>query len=269
MESMESIEIQPATTEMEKEKKSPPKPVSPNVVSTTDEETEDALETEVFAKKAVIESSRREKAEKAQAVLKEPKLDISPTKEELIISEKHEEKINGVPDDDAGKTEKIAEETAEAGSTGKYILDETIVVTADRDRIEKFVHSSQVKMTKEQSPETVLINESISIDNQEYSKWRRKVDTLESKYGYLLSIHREEIEAKSRMGATAFKSPDDSPKPPFMEMADAYYNLARVTPLDDERKSMLLKLKRLIEVADSASVPKIEKYLSDLQSDSK
>jgi hypothetical protein len=276
---MESIEVQTKTSE--KEKKSAPKQVSPNVISISDEGTDEYKlstqpesapaelpEEEVFAKKAAIKPPRGGKAEKAQAVLQEPKIDISPTEEELIILEKHEKKINGIPVDEMGGDKKTTGETKD-GSAETYMLDEAIVVKADMDRIDKFVHSSQVKMSKEQLPETVLTDEGISIDNQEYSEWRRKVDTLESEYGYLLSIHREEIEAKSRMGAKVFKHSDDLSEPPYLEMADAYYNLARVTPLDDERKSMLFKLKRLIEVADSTSVIKIKKYLSNLQSDSK
>jgi hypothetical protein len=49
-------------------------------------------------------------------------------------------------------------------------------------------------------------------------------------------------------------------------MADAFYNLALITPLDDERAAMLDKLKRLVQVADSSDVEEIEKFIDKLES---
>jgi hypothetical protein len=95
----------------------------------------------------------------------------------------------------------------------------------------------------------------------EYVRRREKADDLQSRFGYLLSAHGEEIAAKARRPL-----PEDSVNLVVMEMAVAFYRLGKITPVNDELRSMLDNLGSLTGRADSAAALEIQTYISDLES---
>jgi hypothetical protein len=94
----------------------------------------------------------------------------------------------------------------------------------------------------------------------EYIEWRRKVDILQSKYGFLTSVHGEEIYAKARQPL-----PEDSLQIVIMEMAVASYRLGKITPIEDELRAMLENLRSLSVRADSSGTAEIQRYIGDLE----
>jgi hypothetical protein len=178
----------------------------------------------------------------------------------------------------ASLPDKTAEETVHPEqSVAISDLGKTIKVTADQDVIDKYVVSNQVNRSKkeaasmaEKGPE-----QKSQVENEEYLYWRAEVDSIETEYGGLFSIHSDEIKAKGRTEKAAsnlteshLAAPLPVP-PPFKVMATAYYNLAKLTPSDDERKMAISRLNRLTEIADSSTVKMTEDYLDSLESESK
>ena len=105
-----------------------------------------------------------------------------------------------------------------------------------------------------------LFSEFTDDQKSEYIEWRRKVDVLQVKYGYLTSAHGEEIYAKARQPL-----PEDSLKIVIMEMAVASYRLGKITPIEDELRAMLENLRSLSARADSSGTAEIQRYIGDLE----
>ncbi|MEW5924473.1 MAG: hypothetical protein AB1746_10845, partial [Candidatus Zixiibacteriota bacterium] len=68
---------------------------------------------------------------------------------------------------------------------------------------------------------------------------------------------------------TAQKPPADSMKIIIQKMANAFHNLGRVTPIDNERGQMLDYLRSLHNMADSGTQQEIDRYIGDLESETK
>jgi len=188
--------------------------------------------------------------------------DISDKKQTTLGGAEKAEPVKGIVITDMGKTAKA---------------------TANEDRIEKYVVSGQDERTDKgvENMFDAVSDDTLKFSSDEYTFWRGKVDSLEMEYGYVLSIHKEEIEGKSRMHTFHSAAPantliettapvlEPEPSPPYLEMANAYFNLANITRIDGERTVMLLKLKRLVETADSSAVKDIEILIDSLESLSK
>jgi hypothetical protein len=93
-----------------------------------------------------------------------------------------------------------------------------------------------------------------------YVDWRRQAEYLEAMHGQLLSS-----EAKN-FAAVKSSQKTESEKQILLDMAEAYYNVGRLTPDKDERRIMLGKLRTLAARADSSCLKKIQDYISALDS---
>ncbi len=213
-------------------------PVRPEAASLPAPESKPAVKEypEISVKKNAVELSTRGSAEKAK-----PAIDKDKAQEETRYDQ-----VTAVPK--PGGSVAVSEE-------GAPINDYALSMTA--------------KKSKMQMPEKGM-GEEDSTKKEEYSKWREKVDSIEARYGYILSVHSDEIVSKSRLApAEGSQQSKSLPPPPYSEMANAFYMLATVTPFDDEREAMILKLQRLAEVADSSSVKEIDEFINKLESKSK
>ncbi len=213
-------------------------PVRPEAASLPVPESKPAVKEypEISVKKNAVEFSTRGSAEKAEPAIEKDK----------AREEKHFDQLMAVP--------------KPGGS---------VAVSDEEAPVNDYALSLTAKKGKMQMPEKGSVEEG-SIKNEEYSKWRGKVDSLEARYGYILSVHSDEIVSKSRLAQVADSRQSESlSTPPYSEMANAFYTLATVTPFDDEREAMIQKLKRLAEIADSSSVKEIDEFINKLESKSK
>jgi hypothetical protein len=102
--------------------------------------------------------------------------------------------------------------------------------------------------------------DSISKENnlETYAEWRGRLEYLEARYGNVLSGHIYEAAAKSR-------TPETSLRATIARFADAYYNIARLTPLPAERTEMIGNLQTLLRHSDAVVSILVKNYIGFLQ----
>ena len=106
---------------------------------------------------------------------------------------------------------------------------------------------------------TVSIDAISGEDNLEtYAEWRRRLEYLEARHGNILNGHTYESAAKSRIGETSLRST-------IAGFADAYYNIARLTPMPAERAEMIAHLQTLLRRSDAVMAILIKNYLGFLR----
>ncbi|SYZ74280.1 hypothetical protein TRIP_C60550 [Candidatus Zixiibacteriota bacterium] len=102
--------------------------------------------------------------------------------------------------------------------------------------------------------------DSISKENnlETYAEWRRRLEYLEARYGNVLNGHIYESASKARITET-------SQRTTLAGFADAYYNIARLTPNPSERTEMIANLQTLLHRSDIVMKILVKNYLGFLQ----
>ncbi len=131
---------------------------------------------------------------------------------------------------------------SQMNSTGKVALEQMAESTDDA-----FYMAMPDKMSK-------------PIDTtQNYSFWKSRVDSLETEFYILMSDHYAED-----AGRDESKSVSDFTEADYLEMAEAFYMVGRLTDNEKERKTMIARLQKLAELTESDAASKIDEYLNYL-----
>jgi len=141
-----------------------------------------------------------------------------------------------------------------------YSYKRSLTANEDKDITLKLDAGAKSFIANRAERDPIIFAELTPEERQAYDEWYNNVDSLQVRYGYLLSPHRIEMAAKRRDSI-----PTDSLNPVIMEMAEAFYNLGRLTPIKEERGIMLANLRRLSKEADSMSGRKIDSLVSELE----
>ncbi|UCD95407.1 MAG: hypothetical protein JSU69_04990, partial [Candidatus Zixiibacteriota bacterium] len=202
------------------------------VVSPRPEKSEKASEIKRRGTELAPEADERQRASD-KVVVKEDMLDVAPIPESV--------EVMGIVQKSAGLDE--------AAATG------TAAEVEGAPDLALFMNKRALTFDDE------LFSGDTEDQKAEYIKWRRKIDILQGKYGYLTSTHGQEMFAKAREPL-----PEDSLKIVVREMAVASYRLGKITPVEDELRAMLRNLQSLTELADSSAAAEIQDYITDLES---
>jgi len=120
--------------------------------------------------------------------------------------------------------------------------------------------SANRQMNQKSQSNAIIPAASDSSDMIAYVDWRRQTEYLEAMHGQLLTSEGKGISSISSSQKT------DSLKQVLLDMAEAYYNVGRLTPDKDERYVMLGKLQTLAARADSSCLKTIQDYITALDS---
>jgi hypothetical protein len=93
----------------------------------------------------------------------------------------------------------------------------------------------------------------------DYSFWKARVDSLEKDFYSLMSAHYA-----SDSDRDEGKSISDFTGADYLEIAEAFYMLGRLTDNEKEKKTMITRLQKLAEMTDSDKASRINEYLNSL-----
>lgn len=145
-------------------------------------------------------------------------------------------------------------------SAEPYSYKRSLMANEDKDITLKFDAGKKSFIANRAELDPIIFAELTPEERRAYDEWHKKVDSLQARYGHLLSPHGIEMAAKRRDSI-----PTDSLNLAIMEMAEAFYNLGRLTPIKEERGIMLANLRRLSKEADSTSGRKIDSLISEFE----